>query len=104
VLFIDASREFQDGKNQNYLRVNVEVQKIVETYRIRKPVEKYAYKATREEIAENDYNLNIPRYVDTFEAEEAVDMVKIGKEIADLEVELVKVRADMAGFLKELGL
>lgn len=104
VLFIDASREFQDGKNQNYLRVNVEVQKIVETYRIRKTVEKYAYKATREEIAENDYNLNIPRYVDTFEAEEEVNLAYVGKEIANLEAELVKVRAEMAGCLKELGL
>ena len=74
------------------------------TYRARKTVDKYAYLAKREKIAENDFNLNIPRYVDTFKAEEAVDIAAVNKEIAGLEAELVKVRAEMAGCLKELGL
>lgn len=104
VLFIDASREFQDGKNQNYLREEVEVAKIVSAYRERKPVDKYAYLAPRAEIAENEYNLNIPRYVDTFEPEAEVDIGKVSKEIEGLDAELAKVRAEMAGCLKELGL
>ena len=68
VLLIDASREFEAGTNQNKLRPQ-DIEKIAATYRDRQPVEKYAALATREQIAENDYNLNIPRYVDTFEAE-----------------------------------
>ena len=103
VLFIDASREFADDKNQNRLREEVEVAKIVEAYRVRKTVDKYAYVATRTEIVENDYNLNIPRYVDTFEAETEIDITQVNAEIAGLEAELVKVRAEMATCLKELG-
>uniref|UniRef100_UPI0025F2B6C6 type I restriction-modification system subunit M n=1 Tax=uncultured Thiocystis sp. TaxID=1202134 RepID=UPI0025F2B6C6 len=91
VLFIDASREFEQEKNQNRLRADVEVPKIVATYRARRTVEKYAYVASREEIAANDYNLNIPRYVDTFEEEEAVDIGAVQQEIAGIEAELVQV-------------
>ena len=69
VLFIDASREYEQGVNQNRLREQDRA-KIVQTYRQRQFVDKYAYVATRAEIAENDYNLNIPRYVDTFEEED----------------------------------
>ena len=104
VLFIDASREFSDDKNQNRLREEIEVKRIVETYRVRKTVDKYAYVAKRKEIADNDFNLNIPRYVDTFEAEKAVDLAAVNKEISSLEAELAKVRAEMAGCLKDLGL
>lgn len=104
VLFIDASREFESGKNQNHIREAVEVAKIVETYRARHSVDKYAYLATREEIAENDYNLNIPRYVDTFEEEEEVDIAAVQAEIEGLEKELAQVRGEMADCLKELGL
>jgi len=104
VLFIDASREFEQSKNQNKIRDDVEVAKIVETYRQRQTVDKYAYVAGREEIAENDYNLNIPRYVDTFEEEEEVDIAAVQERINDLEEELVKVRSEMAACLKELGI
>jgi type I restriction enzyme M protein len=104
VLLIDASREYQDGKNQNRLREEVEVKKIVETYRARKPVDKCAYLAAREEISENDYNLNISRYVNTFEEEAEVDIAEVQKTIADIERELAQVRGEMAVCLKELGL
>ena len=66
VLFIDASREFADDKNQNRLRDD-DLDKIVATFDSYESVEKYAYRATTEEMAENEFNLNIPRYVDTFE-------------------------------------
>lgn len=104
VLFIDASREFEQGKNQNRLRAEVEVPKIVATYRARRTVEKYATVASREEIAANDYNLNIPRYVDTFEEEEEVDIGAVQQEIAGIEAELAQVRGEMAAALRELGI
>ena len=102
VLFIDASREFEDGKNQNYLRKE-DIEKIVETFRAFKTVDKCAYKATVNEIAENDFNLNIPRYVDTYEEEEPVDIDEVQDEIARLEADLAETRAKMATYMKELG-
>jgi type I restriction enzyme M protein len=104
VLFIDASREFLQEKNQNRIRADVEVSRIVETYRARQTVDKYAYVAERDEIAENDWNLNIPRYVDTFEEEEEVDMGAVQRRIEGLEEELTQVRGEMAQVLEELGL
>jgi type I restriction enzyme M protein len=103
-IFIDASREFESGKNQNRIREDVEVAKIVSVYRNRKTVDKYAYLATREEIRENEYNLNIPRYVDTFEEEEEVDIAAVQERIEELEKELKEVRKEMAKCLKELGI
>jgi len=103
VLFIDASREFQNAKNQNVL-TDAHVDKIVRTYRAFATVKKYAYRATPQEIADNDFNLNIPRYVDTFEEEPEIDLAAVKKEIAGLEKELADVRTKMAGYLKELGL
>lgn len=103
VLFIDASSEFAQDKNQNKLRMQ-DIEKIVETYRQFETVEKYAYRATFEEIEENDFNLNIPRYVDTFEEEEEIDIVAVQTEINTLETELVAVRAEMQRHLQELGL
>ena len=83
VLFIDASNDFIKGKNQNKLsKENIE--KVIETYKNRADVDKYAYLASFDEIKENDYNLNIPRYVDTFEEEEPVDMASVGKEIKEV--------------------
>ncbi len=102
VLFIDASREYQDGKNQNKLRQS-DIDKIVATYKTRETVDKYAYLASFEEIEENDFNLNIPRYVDTFEEEEEIDIEAVQAEINQIESELVEVKEEMAGFLKELG-
>jgi type I restriction enzyme M protein len=102
VMFIDASREFQSGKNQNIL-LGDHIKRIVDTYQERQDVDKYAHAAPIEEIEENDYNLNIPRYVDTFEEEEAIDIAEVQKEIEGLESQLLEVRGKMAGYLKQLG-
>jgi type I restriction enzyme M protein len=101
VLFIDASGEFQPGKNQNAL-LDEHVEKIAAAYRARQGVDKYAHVASFDEIAENDFNLNIPRYVDTFEEEE-IDVTEVQREIEQIEHELTQVRSKMAGYLKELG-
>ena len=103
VLFIDASGEFVEGTNQNRLGEE-QLKKIVAAYRTFQTVPKYAHRAAQAEIAENDFNLNIPRYVDTFEAEKEVDLKKVQKEIETLEAELVGVRKQMTGYLKELGI
>jgi type I restriction enzyme M protein len=102
VLFIDASREYQNDKNQNRLR-QADIDKIIATYQARETIDKYAYLASFEEIKENDFNLNIPRYVDTFEEEQEIDINAVQQEIAKLENELVGVQQEMAGYLKELG-
>ena len=102
VLFIDASRDYMDDKNQNRLR-DQDIEKIVKTYQRFETETKYAYRATFDEMQENDFNLNIPRYVDTFEEEEEVDILAVQKEIEQLEAELASTRQEMAGYLKELG-
>ncbi len=103
VLFIDASREFESETKSNKLRP-ADLDRIVATYKKRQPVEKYAALATPAQLAENDYNLNIPRYVDTFEPKPEIDVKKVQAEISDLEKQLADVRKQMAGYLKELGL
>lgn len=102
VLFIDASKEFRSGKAQNFLDEE-HIEKIVSTYQKRKTIDKYSYVATLKEIQENSFNLNIPRYVDTFEEEEEIDVKEVQKEIEQIESELVEVRAKMNEYLKELG-
>ena len=102
VLFIDASNEFKSGKNQNQLTPE-NINKIIETYKARVNVDKYAYLATFDEIKENDFNLNIPRYVDTFEEEAEIDLVAVRSERLELKTELDALETEMAGFLKELG-
>lgn len=102
VLFIDASREFKAGKNQNQLSAD-NIAKIVETYKAGKSVDKYAYLASREEVKENDYNLNIPRYVDTFEEEEEIDLMAVHAERQQLEAQLADLENEMAKYLEELG-
>ena len=102
VLFIDASREFKSGKNQNVL-TDENIQKIIDTYKVRDSVDKYAYLATTDEIQENDYNLNIPRYVDTFEEEEEIDLMAVRKSRLALQKELDELEVEMAGYLEELG-
>jgi len=102
-LFIDASKEYEDGKKQNKLRAE-DIEKITTAYRDFSEIEKYSHVATLAEIQENDYNLNIPRYVDTFEEEEPVDIEATKIEILRLEKELVEVRDEMDGYLKELGI
>lgn len=102
VLFIDASREYDSSTTQNKLREQ-DIDKIYKTFEAFKTVEKYAYRATLDEIRENDFNLNIPRYVDTFEEEQQVDIKAVQKEITEIEAELAKTRKEMAGYMKELG-
>jgi type I restriction enzyme M protein len=109
VLFIDASRDFESGKNQNKLRKQ-DIDHIVDTYRkfadgkLRPGVveQKFSYVATLEELIESEYNLNIPRYVDTFTEEDQIDIEKVQKEIYALEKELAKVQIEMAKYLHEL--
>ena len=103
ILFIDASKEFEKVKTQNKLRPQ-HIKKIVDTYRERKEIEKYSHLATLQEVAENDYNLNIPRYVDTFEEEEPIDIHAVMKEIKDLEAKRADLDKEIEGYLKELGL
>ncbi|MEI7831993.1 MAG: type I restriction-modification system subunit M [bacterium] len=102
VLFIDASRDYAENRNQKALRTE-DVEKIITAHTAFATVEKYAYRATRAEIAENDYNLNIPRYVDTFEQEEEIDIPAVQAEIDRLEGELAETRAEMRKYLEELG-
>ena len=99
VLFIDASREFEQDKKQNSM-TDEQIAHVVETYRNRREVGKYAHVASIEEIRENEFNLNIPRYVDTFEAEEEIDINAVQTEIDQLETELADVRKKMAELLK----
>ena len=103
ILFIDASNEFEKGKNQNNL-TDANVEKIVETYVNREVIDKYSYVASMEEIRENDYNLNIPRYVDTFEEEEPIDLVAVSERIASIDKEIAKIDDELAVYLRELGL
>ena len=137
VLFIDASREYESGKNQNVLR-DKDISRIYATYKLfgnkdidleagkislvdddwvnddngeynlsiinsKYVIDKYSYIATRKEIKENDYNLNIPRYVDTFEEEEPIDIAATQKEIADIKIRITKVEEQMTEYLTELG-
>ncbi|MGL5692890.1 MAG: type I restriction-modification system subunit M [Peptostreptococcaceae bacterium] len=103
ILFIDASNEFEKGKNQNNL-TDAHVEKIVETYVKRETIDKYSYVASMDEIKENDYNLNIPRYVDTFEEEEPIDLKVVSDRIAKIDEEIASIDDELAIFLKELGL
>jgi len=105
VLFIDASGDgnFEKGKNQNILR-DADIEKIVTAYKNYKTIEKYSYVATFDEIKENDFNLNIPRYVDTFEEEEMIDIDEVRANIRNIENELKDVQTQMEKYLKELGL
>ncbi|ALX47790.1 type I restriction-modification system subunit M [Lentibacillus amyloliquefaciens] len=102
VLFIDASQSFEKGRNQNHL-ADEDVNKIVETFRNRETLDKFSYVSTLDEIRKNDYNLNIPRYVDTFEEEEPVDLDKVQQDIQDIDQKIVGLEEEINGYLKELG-
>lgn len=102
VLFIDASNEFKSGKNQNQLTED-NIARVIETYKARESVDKYAYLASFDEIKENDFNLNIPRYVDTFEEEAEIDLEAVRAERLALKAELNLLEDEMARYLKELG-
>ena len=102
VLFIDASKDFIKGKNQNKLSQE-NIDRIVETYKKREDVEKFAHVASFEEIKENDFNLNIPRYVDTFEEQEEIDIVELGKELVALKQQIKAAENDFLAMLGELA-
>jgi type I restriction enzyme M protein len=102
VLFVDASKEFESGRNQNTL-TEANIARILRAVEARKTAKKFARRVTAKEIAKNDYNLNIPRYVDTFEEEEQVDLAAVQKEIDELDKELSKTRARLRAHLKGLG-
>lgn len=101
VLFIDASQYFEKSTNQNTLR-EADIDKIIKTYRGRIEENKYSKKATLKAIAENDYNLNIPRYVDTFEAAASIDINLISKELKALNNKIAKTDKTITAFCKEL--
>jgi type I restriction enzyme M protein len=103
VLFIDASAYFEKAKNQNYLR-DEDVEKIISTYRERLEEDKYSYRAKLEEIKENDFNLNIPRYVDTFEEEEEIDLGEIAQELRQIDGGMAETDKLIRGFCEELGI
>ena len=101
VLFIDASKDFEKGKNQNILR-DQDIDKIINTYKKRQDVDKYAHLATIDEIKENEYNLNIPRYVDTFEEEAPIDIVALSKEMQDVDKQIAQSEADFLSLVDDL--
>tara|TARA_R110001606_G_C15403197_1_gene653527 strand:+ start:6054 stop:7571 length:1518 start_codon:yes stop_codon:yes gene_type:complete len=103
VLFIDASKDFTPSKTQNVMS-DEHITRVLETYATRAQIDKYSYVATPDEIAEDDFNLNIPRYVDTFEPEDEIDIAGLQREINQIEAELADVRQRMASYLKELGI
>ena len=115
VLFIDASAEFESGKNQNKM-ADAHIEKIVAEFKKYQSLpaldtesgevltEKFSYRATLKDIQDNEYNLNIPRYIDTFEEEEQVDIKEVHTEIVDLKKQLAETEAKMEQYLKELNL
>lgn len=105
ILFIDASSKenFEKGKNQNTLREK-DILKIVDTYKKRSTIEKYSYKAKLSEVQENDYNLNIPRYVDTFEEEELIDLDAVADELIQLDADMIDIDKSIASFCAELNI
>ena len=103
ILFIDASNDFEKQKNQNKL-LPEHLDKIIAAFEQRQDIEKYAKVATLQEVKDNDYNLNIPRYVDTFEAEDEIDLNAIAQQLKDLEQQSQKTDEVIAEFCKELGI
>ena len=103
ILFIDASKEFEKQKNKNNL-TNENIAKITDVYLNRKTVEKYSFSASLQQVAENDYNLNIPRYVNCFEDEPEIDIEAVMKSIDDLYAERQELDVKIDGYFRELGL
>ena len=103
ILFIDASNDFEKQKNQNKL-LPEHLDKIIAAFEQRQDIEKYAKVATLQEVKDNDYNLNIPRYVDTFEAEDEIDLNAIAQQLKDLEQQSQNTDKVIAEFCKELGI
>jgi len=103
VLFVDASTCFEKGKNQNVLRA-ADVDSIVDAFRTRAKVERFSHRATLAEITENDFNLNIPRYVDTFEAEPEIDLTAVSGEVRVIDGNMAALDKSIRDFCAELGL
>lgn len=103
VLFVDASQGFEKGKNQNKLR-SEDIQKILNTVQRWEELEKYSQIVSLDEIRENDYNLNIPRYVDTFEEEEPIDIKAVAAELVNLDKKLEDVNSEIVTYCSELGI
>ncbi|RYL18406.1 type I restriction-modification system subunit M [Acinetobacter baumannii] len=103
ILFIDASNEFEKQKTQNKL-LPEHIENIIGAFENRQNIEKYAHVATLQQVKDNDYNLNIPRYVDTFEAEDEIDLDAIAQQLQALEQDSQKTDAIIANFCKELGI
>lgn len=101
ILFIDASKEFKPGKNQNSL-TDENISKIVNAYVARQDVDKFAHVASMDEIASNDYNLNIPRYVDTFEEEPPVDLGAVTRELSDIDFQMMQKQKELLGMARQL--
>ena len=102
VLFIDSSKDFEKQKNQNNLRPE-DIKKIVDAYKNREGISKYAHLAEYDEIVRNDYNLNIPRYVDTFEEEQKIDIVALSNELSELNLQIKQKETEFLGLLDELA-
>lgn len=103
ILFIDASQGFEKVGNQNELRPD-HIDRIIDTCRDRNSIEKFSHVADLSEVAENDYNLNIPRYVDTFEEEEPVDLEDVAAKLTAVEQEMANTDSVIAGFCQELNI
>ncbi|RYX86946.1 type I restriction-modification system subunit M, partial [bacterium] len=103
ILFIDASKGFEKAKTQNFLRTE-HIDRIVNTYRERQEIPKFSKKSTLKEVAENDYNLNIPRYVDTFKADDQLDINAIALELQTLELDMKTTDTELATFCTALGI
>ena len=101
VLFIDASKEFRKDKAQNYMDPE-HINKIVEAYKNRQDIDKFAHLATFEEIKENDYNLNIPRYVDTSEPEPEIDLAAVTADMESIDADIKNTSSELLGMMKEL--
>ena len=103
ILFIDASKEFDDSETKNKLR-DQDISKIISEFKDRKNIDKYSYSATLKEVEENDYNLNITRYVDTFEEEADVDLDEVSNKIKQIDLDLIANQSVVGGFCDELGI
>ena len=103
ILFIDASRDFDKAKNQNLLQPE-HIDKIINAYKTRQNSDKYSHVAPLEQITANDYNLNIPRYVDTFEAEQTIDLDAVAQQIREIEQSMGAIDAKIADYCKQLGI
>jgi type I restriction enzyme M protein len=103
ILFIDASNEFEKIKAQNYL-TDENVAKIIDTFKGRETIDKYSYLASLDEVEENDYNLNIPRYVDTFEEEAPIDLDAVSDELKAIDAQMLETDNTIVSFCDELGI